>query len=297
MSRISVLLDTDIGSNIDDALALAYLLSQPRCELLGVTTVSGQPQVRAQLADAVCQALGRPEVPIYSGAAVPLAGTQLQAEVAHAAVLEGYAHRSHFAPNVAVDFLRQTIRSRPGEIVLVCIGPLTNIGLLFALDPQIPTLLKGCVVMGGLYFSRPAGYGLRERNMMNDPAAAAIVFGAQLPEITCHGLDVTTQCRLATDTCRERLTGPHTRIIADMVEVWSATREEILFHDPLAAMCVFEPELCTYRSGRVSIELTSDALAGLTHFDAAGPQPPHQVAVGVQAQAAIEHFFSVVGRA
>ena len=62
-----------------------------------------------------------------------------------------YPHCEGFAPNVAVDFLRQTIRSRPGEITLLSVGPLTNIGLLFALDPEIPELLKQYVMMGGVY--------------------------------------------------------------------------------------------------------------------------------------------------
>ena len=66
-SRIPLLFDTDIGSDIDDAVCLAYLLRQPRCELLGVTTVSGQPRARAALADAVCQAAGRRDIPIHAG--------------------------------------------------------------------------------------------------------------------------------------------------------------------------------------------------------------------------------------
>ena len=58
-ATIPLLLDTDIGSDIDDALCLAYLLAQKRCELLGVTTVSGEATRRAMLADAICQAAGR----------------------------------------------------------------------------------------------------------------------------------------------------------------------------------------------------------------------------------------------
>ena len=49
------LLDTDIGSDIDDAVALAYLLRQPKCDLLGITTVTGEPEKRASIADAVCR--------------------------------------------------------------------------------------------------------------------------------------------------------------------------------------------------------------------------------------------------
>ena len=68
MDRIPVLFDTDIGTNVDDALALAYLLKQPRCNLLGVTTVSGPVERRAACAAAVCRAAGRADVPIRCGA-------------------------------------------------------------------------------------------------------------------------------------------------------------------------------------------------------------------------------------
>ena len=72
MQTIPVLLDTDIGSDIDDAVALAYLLKQPRCDLLGVTTVTGEPTKRAMLADAICQAAGRTDIPIHVGTEAPL---------------------------------------------------------------------------------------------------------------------------------------------------------------------------------------------------------------------------------
>ena len=66
-----VILDTDIGSDIDDAICLAYLLAQPRCELLGITTVTGEPNQRAQIASAICKAAGK-KVPIYPGVDTPL---------------------------------------------------------------------------------------------------------------------------------------------------------------------------------------------------------------------------------
>ena len=92
-AKIPVLFDTDIGSDIDDAVALAYLLREPRCELLGVTTVTGEPEVRAQLVDAVCQAFGRPEVPVYSGAGKPLLVEQQQPEAPQKTVLERWPLR------------------------------------------------------------------------------------------------------------------------------------------------------------------------------------------------------------
>src|SRR5437870_7382262 len=92
---LKVLFDTDIGSDIDDAVALAYLLAQPECELLGITTVSGEPGKRAQLASALCQNAGR-EVAIFPGRDAPLLGQQRQPLAPQAAALARWPHRPEF---------------------------------------------------------------------------------------------------------------------------------------------------------------------------------------------------------
>ncbi|MGD2174792.1 MAG: nucleoside hydrolase, partial [Candidatus Brocadiaceae bacterium] len=146
--RVPVLLDTDIGSDIDDAVCLTYLLAEPRCDLLGVTTVTGEPGRRAMLADAICRAAGREDVPIYSGCDAPILFEQRQPEAPQAEVLPNWPHAEEFEPFGAVEFLRRTIREAPGEVTLLTIGPLTNIGLLFALDPEVPGKLRRLVMMG-----------------------------------------------------------------------------------------------------------------------------------------------------
>ncbi len=292
---IPLLFDTDIGSDIDDAVALAYLLRERRCELLGATTVTGEPQVRAQLVDAVCQAFGRREVPVHSGAGRPLLVPQKQTEAPQKTVLARWPHREKFAANVAVDFLRETIRSRPGEITLLSVGPLTNVGLLFALDPEIPGLLKRWVMMGGAYVSRPKGYGLTEWNASGDPHATAIAFAAPVGETVCIGLDVTTRCVMAAEEVRRRFGRGSLQIVLEMAEVWFRRRSSITFHDPLAAVAVFEPDVCRYETGHVSVELRSEKLQGLTQFDTRGDARPHRVAVEVQPERFFERYFGVLG--
>ena len=301
-TRIPVLLDTDIGSDIDDALALAYLLRQPRCELLGITTVSGQPQARASLADAVCRAGGRPDIPVHAGTSAPLLAEQHQPHAPQAAALASgeWPHRE-FAPNTAVDFLRETVYARPGEITLLAIGPLTNIALLFALDPAIPLLLKEVVLMGGWYFDRPQP----EWNIRCDPHAAAVVFAAPVPCLTAVGIDVTQQCRMPAADCRRRFAeaGGPLAPVAAFAEVWFQDRPEITFHDPLAAALVFEPLLCTTEARQVSVELTSSLRPGQTSVDwddwhNSNPNParPHHLAASVDTAAFFDHYFSVVAR-
>ncbi len=286
--RVPLLLDTDIGSDIDDAVCLTYLLAEPRCELLGVTTVTGQPRERAMLADAVCRAAGREDVPIRSGCDVPLLCEQKQPQAPQAEVLPDWPHAEAFEPYEAVDFLRRTIRGRPGEITLLTIGPLTNVGLLFAVDPEVAGMLKRLVMMGGCYF---AG-GRTEWNTSGDPIASALVFGAGVPELVAYGLDVTLKCKLPAEECRRRFRGGPFDVVRGMAEVWFRRAPHITFHDPLAGACIFEPETCTYRTGRVAVELEAGDTYGLTHFeqDEAGP---HRVAADVNADRFFERYFKV----
>src|SRR5512146_2847997 len=134
---VKILLDTDIGSDIDDAVCLAWLLANPDCELLGITTVTGEPVKRAMLASALCRVAGK-DIPVYPGAGIPLLIPQLQLKAKQVKALSRYPHQNKFHKGEAVEFLRRTIRNYPGEIVLLTIGPLTNIGMLFSVDREIP---------------------------------------------------------------------------------------------------------------------------------------------------------------
>jgi len=142
-----ILLDTDPGSDIDDAVALAYLLANPDCELVGITTVTGNTQQRAAICRVVCEDFGRSDVPIYAGISEPRSGPG-QPNVPHYSAVEHRAGSLNF-PTEAVEFLRSTIRSRPGEITLLTVGPFTNLAALLELDPEIPSLCRSIVSMAG----------------------------------------------------------------------------------------------------------------------------------------------------
>ncbi len=290
---VKLLLDTDIGGDLDDALALAYLLKQPRCELLGVTTVGGQAERRAALASAVRHALGSAAMSVHVGASAPLLIPERQPCAYQAEALSArWPHQSFGKCNTAVEFLQRTIRAHPHEVTLLTIGPLTNIGLLFALDPEIPTLLAGMMVMGGSLLAEERD---QEWNLVCDPHAAAIVMAAPVA-LTSVGWDVTRHCRLDEAEFRRRLAqaGPPLGFVGAMAEVFFRHEApEVYFHDPLAAALLFESALCHTRAQPLAVELYDAQRLGRTRA-VEGPAR-HRVADSVDVEAFFTHYWDVLG--
>jgi inosine-uridine nucleoside N-ribohydrolase len=288
----NVLLDTDIGTDVDDAVALAYLLSHPDCELLGITTVTGEAAKRASLASVLCKASGK-DIPIYPGAEHPMQGEQRQPVAQQAAVLPNWPHESKFPLNQAVDFLADTIRSYPGEVFLLTIGPLTNIGMLFSIYPDVAELLAGLVLMGGSFGDDSSNERV-EWNLAGDPLASQITYKAPVRMHRSLGLNVTQQVMMSAEDVRMRFTAPLLRPVLDMAEVWfTQFYPFITFHDPLAAATIFAPELCLYRQGTVSVD-TEDK-PGKTIWQPGNGGSPHEVAMTVDVDRYFQHFFEVVG--
>lgn len=297
-----LLLDTDIGSDVDDAVCLAWLLLEPSCDLLGITTVTGDTAVRAALASALCQRLQKPCVPIYPGLSKPLfLRESRQPSVPQASVLADgrwpHTHGAEFPKHEAIHFLQKTIRENPGEVTLLAIGPLTNIAALFTIDPEIPSLLKSLVIMGGNFtptrWHAPSGAGRVEWNIWNDPHAAEIVY--QTP--VCHhrsvGIDVTSRVNMSPQKVREKFRRPGLDLVLDMASVWfDSGRDEITFHDPLAAVTIFEPDLFNYTRGRVNIA-TEGLMEGFTLFDpdVALCDATHEVVSDVSVTQFFERYF------
>jgi inosine-uridine nucleoside N-ribohydrolase len=291
---VKIILDTDIGSDIDDAVCLAYLLAQPECELLGITTVSGEADERAMMASALCKVAGK-DVPIFPGVEEPLLIPLKQKQAPQAAALRKWDHDKKFPQGQAIEFLRQTIRKYPGEVVLLPIGPLTNIGLLFSVDPEIPSLLKGLVMMCGVFTVFPylqAGLGPLEWNAKGDPHATAIVYRATTSIHRSIGLDVTRQVTMDVEEVREKFNCDGLRPVLDFAEVWFQRRNIITFHDPLAAATVFDDQICVFEKGAVDVELASERLKGMTLWKPGDPET-HEVALEVDSKRFFEHYFSV----
>jgi purine nucleosidase len=285
-----ILLDTDIGSDIDDAVCLAYLLANPACEMLGITTVTGDTVQRASMASVLCKIAGK-NIPIHPGAVNPLLIEQRQPLVPQASALSKWDHDTKFSSGEAVEFLRRTIRAHPGEITLFGIGPMTNIAALFAADQEIPRLLKALYVMCGVFTAPVAGLPVLEWNAMLDPTATAILYRAQPPVHRSIGLEVTQQVRMPAPQVREKFKHPLLRPVLDFAEVWFENVEQITFHDPLAATTIFDSGICGFERGTVEVEAASPRLGGHTTWkaDAAGR---HEVATTVDPARFFDHYFS-----
>lgn len=287
-----LLVDTDIGSDIDDALCLAYLLAHPECDLLGITTVTGDTLLRARLASALCRVAGR-RVPIYPGRRLPLLIPEQQPQVPHAEALGRWPHDTDFPRGAAVEFLRSTIRAHPGEVTLLCIGPLTNVAALFAADDEIPALLGALVLMCGRY-ADGADLPPCEWNAKLDPDATAMVYAARPAVHRSVGVNVTQQVQVTADEARRRLgAAPLLRAVLDLAGAWFQEKDRVIFHDPLAAAAIFDDAVCGFERGRVEVQRHPEPQAGLTRWHPGAADGPHEVALSVQPEAFFEHYFSV----
>lgn len=288
-----VLLDTDIGTDVDDAVCLAYLLSHPDCELLGITTVTGEPEKRASLASILCQMAGK-DIPIYPGAERAMLGEQRQPLAQQAAALPRWPHQTDFPKGQAVNFLADTIRLHSGEITLLSIGPLTNIGLLFSLHPDVPQLLSSFVMMGGNFDELGPEAERIEWNVAGDLRASEIVYSTPVRLHRSLGLNVTQRVMMSADEVRDRYTASLLRPVLDMAEIWfKGFYPFITYHDPLAAATIFEPDLCSYQQGTVALDLVDQP--GKTTWHPSQSDTPHQVAMDVDVDRYFEHFFNIVG--
>jgi len=289
-----LLLDTDIGSDIDDSLCLAYLLCQKQCEILGITTVSGDSVNRAKLASALLKAAGSDGIPIYPGVEQPLLIPQKQPVAHQVRYLSKWPHETKFPEGQAIEFMRRTIRENPNEITLLAVGPLTNIALLFAVDPEIPALLKRLVIMCGVFtYSYQGASCLSEWNARCDPHATAMVYNAPVKNIVSVGLDVTGQVVMEKDEIINRFNTDLLKVILDFSGILDNTRKSIVYHDPLAAAVIFKREICDFKRGNVEVEIGSNRLEGLTYWkeDMNGK---NDVAFGVNKEMFIDHFFGTI---
>jgi purine nucleosidase len=248
-----IIIDTDIGDDVDDAFALALAVRSPELQILGVMTTFGDTETRAKLTDRFLGEVGRPEIPVLAGKATPPKMPMSQRR---------YAEAGHFAKashGNAVEFLLEQVRKYPGEITLIAIGPLMNVGAAIDKDAATFRKLKRVVLMGG---SIRRGYGdlgytppvpaMPEWNILNDVASAQKLFEAGVP-LFVMPLD-STQLKL--DEVKRAFLFSQGTALTDQLTVlyhlWGQ-KTPTLF-DPMTIAFVLRPDLCPVQAIHIRVD-------------------------------------------
>jgi inosine-uridine nucleoside N-ribohydrolase len=247
--KTPIILDTDIGTDIDDAFALALIINSPELELLGVTTVAGDTQARARLAAKMLWEAGGAwrKVPVYAGQP----GTPQPIDQTRWA--DGFTSPALHMSG-AVDFMKTEISRQPGRITIIAIGELTNVAALLKSDPAMAKKIKLIAMMGG---SVARGYGPdskpeAEWNIESNPEAAQTVFSSGVPLLMAP-LDVTAMLQLDAAARRRVFTHltPVTNALTILYYLWG--NETPTLFDPMAVAMLIDPNLCETR--RLAIEV------------------------------------------
>ena len=247
-----VIIDTDIGDDVDDAFALALAIKSPELQVLGITTTFGETEVRAKIVDRFLGEVGRTDIPVLAGK--PVGKTSMSqrryGEAGH------YAKTSH---GDAVDFLLQQIQRAPGEITLIAIGPLMNIGEAIDRDAATFRKLKRIVIMAGSIRRGYGDFGYNEAvppspewNILNDVKSAQKLFSSGVP-LFVMPLD-STQLKLD-EVKRAFLFTRGTAVTDQLVVLYHLWAQETpTLFDPMAVAFVLRPELCPVTSLHIRVD-------------------------------------------
>lgn len=248
-----VIIDTDIGDDIDDAFALALALRCPELQILGVTTTFGDTATRAKLVDRFLGEVGRQDIPVAAGTPTVTNNPMTQRR---------YAEGGHFAKSShpdAVDFLLDQIRRYPGQITLVAIGPQMNLGAAIDKDPATFRQLKRVVMMGGSIKKRYGDLGYApprgpepEWNIKNDIPSAQKLFASGVP-LFVMPLD-STQLKL--DEVKRAFLFSQGTLLTDALTLlyhqWG--QETPTLFDPMTITYIVNPALCPVQPMRIRVD-------------------------------------------
>jgi inosine-uridine nucleoside N-ribohydrolase len=292
--RQPFILDVDTG--IDDAAAIALAVNTPEVELLAVTTVAGNVDIKQTTENTlrVLDWLGAASVPVHYGASRPLAKAHQNAAHVHGTNGLGGVELPPSTTSTGRDrgpaAVIRMANERPGEITLVCTGPLTNLAIALNVEPSLPSKLKKLVIMGGAFFYPGNITQHAEFNIYVDPEAAEQIFAAPFADVTAVGLDASHQARLirANWESAERASGRAAQLLHKIYGRSFVERElpHGYLHDPLAFAIAVDPMLATYATGAIRVELDGERRGKTTLKAGTGAA---KVADGIDA----ERFFAI----
>jgi purine nucleosidase len=248
-----VIIDTDIGDDIDDAFAIALALRSPELEILGISTTFGDTEARAKIVDRLLGEAGRTDIPVVAGTPTHTTNVMNQKRYGEGGRFAKSAHAN------AVDFILDQIRRYPGQITLIAIGPLMNVGALIDKDPATFLKLKRVVMMGG---SIECGYGElwfctahgpdAEWNIINDIPSAQKLFRSGMP-LCVMPLD-STQLKLE-ETKRAFLFKqgtPLTDALTLLYHEWGQQTPTLF--DPVTVAYILDAKICPVQPMHIRVD-------------------------------------------
>lgn len=268
---IDFTLDTDIGTDVDDLMALAMVLGSSELTLRAVTTVYGDTLLRARMVRRAYAVAGRPAPPIAAGAREPRSGRPVL----------WAGHEGTLMPDLASEAVDETLDAADllrGSTVVAAVGPLTNVGN--ALDG--PHHIEQLVIMGGDITS-----GQPEHNISCDVAAAQAVFAAGVPAVVT-GIDQTQRVVLREDQIAaiEASGAPGALLAAEIRQFRTWLGKPNSPHDPIAILAAVRPELFTFARGWVRVD--SDGVTSLDRHD----DGPHRMVVDLDTTVVAQEVLS-----
>jgi purine nucleosidase len=273
-----ILLDTDIGTDVDDALALAFALRHPEIELAAVTTVSGDTRRRAQNAAKLIALNGGPQIEVAAGLSESLGGAGRMFWGGHEARgLPEEGEDVPISPRDGVDVIVDTLLAE--EMEVVTIGPLTNLAAALEREPRIAERIPRLTVMGGFFHSCELEGKLVppsvDYNLNADPQAALAVLSSPIPT-TYVPADVTMRTYLLEEhiRCLEDSADPLLQALACLVRVWTPIQANLLAigglsmprglaaipHDPLALATLVDRRFVTTKTLSATVAVAGGIL-------------------------------------
>ena len=279
-----LVLDCDTGT--DDAVAIMLAALHPDLELLGVTTVNGNVEV-ARCTDnslRTLELIGRGDIPVYEGLSRPIVRDDFPTPRAlkrdakvHVATLPFPDAKATKRPLSAPEYLVRAFAEQPGEIVLVAVGPLSNLAAALALDAAFAGTVRELIIMGGA-INKSNVTPSAEFNIWADPEAAAVVMAAPFPRITLVPLDATHQALISLDQCRQlcALGSPAGEAAATLVEHRiggyeahqpTGVPQTAPVHDAVCIAALVDPSVIDTKFVNVVIETRGEYTIGRTVVD------------------------------
>jgi purine nucleosidase len=298
-----ILLDTDIGDDIDDAMALALICACPEVQLMAVTTVFGNVAARARQARTILQIAGSPfsQIPVAPGCGASMSSRPMHNITAY---LEGHLPNQDSSclpesqlppldPRHGVQLILDTLRGGTGDIIPITIGAMTNLATALVMDRKIAAKIPKIIVMACEFV-----HAFAEWNIRCDPEAAHIVFSSGIP-IDVIPCDIGTTVRMTQDDL-DRLAAsnrPMAQRILMAIRAWqndpSSFGRNRLPHlyDPMTIATMIHPELVTWKKGTVSIELRGEHTYACSTFRTQ-VNGPHRVAFDARRDPSMEFYLS-----